>query len=671
MTISALPTIPSRNQDPATFVANADAFLAALPTFRTEANALAVTVDANTTLSTTNANTSTTKAAEAAASAVAAISAANVAVWVSGTTYAQYICVISPANYLTYRRKVAGAGTTDPSADGTNWVVVANNTGLGGTAITGNVTLTSSSDAAMTVTPSTHGLYITLPAATTCVEASLLFSIYNAGDYDYGVKDSAGTQLGWIRPRTGAVIGLSDSSTSAGVWAYYGLEKVGITASKITSSLTGVDAGIIAVELDSDRTCYLFGQTNCYGIVYNSATCTWGSASLIRATIQAVAYRAILSTTDQVLVISSNTTTGVEAVTLTISGTGITVNSGTKATATLAGNYAAFSQLVSVPAQSAFVIGYGRATNMSAIRAITISGTTPTISSELALLTTTAEAPIMFVSGSVVRTVNATSTLLTATPATISGSSTPVAGTPVNETTTAANIRATINGNGNIVCQYINTNHCAAIFKLTGTVEASSTAILNGVSVPSVTTYTDYAHIGSNKTVFIASVNNAFWYANILTDTAGTVSVGTQITGPWTASVSTNAHIGTSGNNVRFAVGTTASLGQITLDCSSTSPVLSSVSSLYSAGVSSPLPSDKYGVMGTRQLSTGSTFYTIGGATYRDATFTTNTIQTRNPVSVGANVTSGDVGYHANNKKSYSGGIGSSAFVITRVEAAA
>lgn len=42
--------------------------------------------------------------------------------WVSGATYAVGKTVLSPANdYQPFVRIVAGAGTTDPSADGTNW----------------------------------------------------------------------------------------------------------------------------------------------------------------------------------------------------------------------------------------------------------------------------------------------------------------------------------------------------------------------------------------------------------------------------------------------------------------------------------------------------------------------------------------------------------------------
>lgn len=41
--------------------------------------------------------------------------------WVSGTTYPLDFIVRSPASQHHYVRTVAGAGTTDPSADGANW----------------------------------------------------------------------------------------------------------------------------------------------------------------------------------------------------------------------------------------------------------------------------------------------------------------------------------------------------------------------------------------------------------------------------------------------------------------------------------------------------------------------------------------------------------------------
>lgn len=124
MPISALPTPPSR-QDPTNFNDRADAFLGALPLFQSEANALQ-----------TNVNTSEVNAVNSAA---AVLAATNIVKWVSGTTYANGAVVWSPINGLGYRRITAsGSGTTDPSADATNYKQV---NGTGDVSTTGNQTI--------------------------------------------------------------------------------------------------------------------------------------------------------------------------------------------------------------------------------------------------------------------------------------------------------------------------------------------------------------------------------------------------------------------------------------------------------------------------------------------------------------------------------------------------
>lgn len=67
--------------------------------------------------------------AEAAARAAAdtLMLQANAA-WVSGTTYSVGDLRYSPITFQTYRRAIAGAGTTDPSLDVTNWVAVGGST---------------------------------------------------------------------------------------------------------------------------------------------------------------------------------------------------------------------------------------------------------------------------------------------------------------------------------------------------------------------------------------------------------------------------------------------------------------------------------------------------------------------------------------------------------------
>ena len=70
MAITALPNPPSR-QDPANFSNDADAFLGALPTFATEANALAVEVNDNAESASSDANAAAMSASAAEDSATA------------------------------------------------------------------------------------------------------------------------------------------------------------------------------------------------------------------------------------------------------------------------------------------------------------------------------------------------------------------------------------------------------------------------------------------------------------------------------------------------------------------------------------------------------------------------------------------------------------------------
>ncbi|MES2787666.1 MAG: hypothetical protein V4684_19525 [Pseudomonadota bacterium] len=139
--ITALPVAP----DPATMTATEFSNAAAasvlaqrsLPTeinaFGTQANALAVTVSAD-------AVSAAAAALLAVQSAAAAVLTANSTLWVTGTTYALGANVYSPLYpQVTYRRIVAGAGATDPSADPTNWAPIS-----GGIATAELITVTGS-----------------------------------------------------------------------------------------------------------------------------------------------------------------------------------------------------------------------------------------------------------------------------------------------------------------------------------------------------------------------------------------------------------------------------------------------------------------------------------------------------------------------------------------------
>lgn len=122
MPITALPLPPNRS-DSANFATRGDAFMTALPIFATEATALEINVNAREATTTAQAGNASTSAAAALASAQAAATSAGASIWVSGTTYAIGDVRWSPATRYTYRRTVAGAGVTDPSADAANWAL--------------------------------------------------------------------------------------------------------------------------------------------------------------------------------------------------------------------------------------------------------------------------------------------------------------------------------------------------------------------------------------------------------------------------------------------------------------------------------------------------------------------------------------------------------------------
>lgn len=112
-TLTDPPASPSRTS-PSTFATLADAWVAWLETWGPDFE------DAS-----QAAYTNAGEAYSAAVSAQAAASGVTAALWVSGTTYAIGDVRRSTVNTHPYRRITAGAGTTDPSADATNWVLAA------------------------------------------------------------------------------------------------------------------------------------------------------------------------------------------------------------------------------------------------------------------------------------------------------------------------------------------------------------------------------------------------------------------------------------------------------------------------------------------------------------------------------------------------------------------
>ncbi len=452
--------------------------------------------------------------------------------------------------------------------------------GTGGTTASGSVTLTAASVGAQAITTTDYGQSVTLPAATTMTKAANNYNIRNAGGYPLKVLDNAGNILGFIYPGDSSMVGCADISTAAGVWTLTGVEGIAVTAVLWSATILSL-TGIKRVVLDSDRTLITFGSAgnDLKAVIYRESTNTFGTIATVRST--AGNHIAIKTATDQAMVCSCNTTTGFEAVVLSISGTTITVN--TAATAVLGGNITANGFLSFIQVGTAFVVAYNRATNVNGIRSLSISGTTVTVSNEvgldgtantyvyLATVTSTTMLAVSLIASTSLRTMVYT----------ISGASDPVAGTGTTTNTANATtfiIRPISAGVRWVVVYRSNTasDIDGSVISVAGTVSTVSTVNTLIATTQEPTTNCDMLVVGS-KAIFL---NSSITKANILTDSAGTASKGTAITvmnGSNAIGISATASV------ARFVCATTSSVLLEVFDCSGASLTVTSVTAM-SAG---------------------------------------------------------------------------------------
>ena len=160
-TITGSPTVPQRS-DRATFSSRVDDFVTWMAAAVSEFGAVATNVYNNAVDAYNNAVSASASASTASNAAASAVATAGATQWVSGTTYALGAVVWSPIDAQTYRRIVAGAGTTDPSADATNW------TKLGG----GSLSVVTVSGTTQTAVAGSHYVLTNVAATTVTLPAS-------------------------------------------------------------------------------------------------------------------------------------------------------------------------------------------------------------------------------------------------------------------------------------------------------------------------------------------------------------------------------------------------------------------------------------------------------------------------------------------------------------------
>ena len=451
------------------------------------------------------------------------------------------------------------------------------------TTATGMTTLTNS-PTLLQITPTAYGIAVTLPDATTCPLGGPLHKIYNAGAYPVRLLNSTGTLIGFVFAGVTSDVSLVNNSTASGVWDVSNVELVGASAQLLTTNMFGVYA---CIDLGSGKE-FLLGlgasQVNMYGVVYDKTTNTFGSVTLIRAASFSgtVTYAACLSAANQVLVTSVvPANTNFEAVTLSISGTTITVN--TAATATLSANISAFADgcgLIAVG--SSFVTSYTVATPAAQIRALSISGTTVTIGAA-SVLSGTIGGLIQALGSVVVAHSTLVSTATYFQPFTVGGSTLTLGTSASTAVDFSGGMGKFLNpGSGRLI----------AIYPAYGAVMQGTVVTLTGttVTISSTTLFASWSAIAdaivisSTKVLVLHTQGSS--NANILTDTAGTASAGSAIT---LSSQAARACVYVSGTDVCVAEGSLAGANAVAMiSCSGASPVRNTYAQL--AGESSCAP---------------------------------------------------------------------------------
>lgn len=441
--------------------------------------------------------------------------------------------------------------------------------GAGGTTASGSVTLTSASAGAQSISPTDYGQYVKLPNATTMTKSANAFNIRNGGTFPLKILDNSSNILGFIYPGDSSMIGCADNSTAAGVWTCTNTELIAVTG-RLASTTLATQGILRRVALDTDRTFFMWcNNTALYGVVYTASTGAWGTPTTIRAS--AASCCGILVSTDKVLVTScNNASTAFEAVVLTFSGSTITVN--TAATKTLAANMSYNNMYNLIVTGTTYVCCYRLATPVNNMLAMTISGTTVTIGAEVTM-TGTGDTyfDVVAVSSTVVMSFSYTaSTAWYAEPWSISGTTLTVGTKLTLSTVNVSQLRiAPISSGARWLVMYVNnagTNCAGTIVSVSGTTATGSSAnVTAGGNQPQGA---GTLVVSGTKALYCDASGGT---VNLITDTAGTISVGTAITCAINKGVAT--YVSASSIRVLFA-SSNNNMQNITFDISGSSPVV-------------------------------------------------------------------------------------------------
>ena len=440
--------------------------------------------------------------------------------------------------------------------------------GGGGVTASGNTVLTSSSSGSQSITPTTWGQTVTLPSATTMSKGACVFNINNAGGYPLKIVDNAGNTLGFIYQASAVTIGLADNSTAAGVWNISGAEFIANTALFFTNSVNFSKLNNI-IKIDSTRFFILVSNDSTrkyYGIIYDSSSQTFGTPTLLATPSDLIA-NAILSATNQILFWYLNSGSDIGVVTLTLSGTTITVNTPVLATFPSYGAPASIDLYYSlIQVGTSFVISYDASAH-NIVRGVTISGTVPTIGSEVVTTTNSSTFYVSQVTSStfmcvgLVAGTSVNTQVFSISGTTITAGSVLTLSGPVN----SFRILPISSGVRWAILYWDGTNTAVSIVSISGTTPTGSTVTLfastGGTNIPG---FSDMVVDGS--TLIVCSTQ--YGLANTVTDTSGTATAGTQVVMPAQTTGVILAISATSGTAIFNALGNSSTSFKIILNYS-------------------------------------------------------------------------------------------------------
>ena len=348
-----------------------------------------------------------------------------------------------------------------------------------------------------------------------------------------GVGYGTGTAHAFTAVGTANQVLLSNGS-SAPTWGQLGNfgSDISYADYSLTTS-TNVGSSTIymqSVSLDgTSELMILQGSASAHAVIWNSSTNTFGTPVLVRtAYFNAVQYIGLakISSTSVLMCSLPSGSTALETVVLTISGSTITVNTA------LATTLAATSNLITpntrlVTVGSSYVLNYLTTSDqLPKFRAITVSGTTPSIGAELAYGGGLAMSHSYAYSSSILLHISSSNTTLYAYPITVSGT-TLTGGTQATKTLGINQICTGLLSTGRVAILYLDNFNLGvgALISVTGstaTITASATTLaFSGTYAPQMQVFSNQA--------FICSGSTTGEQISILTDTAGVPVVGTPV----------------------------------------------------------------------------------------------------------------------------------------------